>query len=273
MRSKKLMDYLVWSRAETAFEKRFALANRLYYHWPISVSWDQECKCYRVSDAFGSIRTPRVTRVKRYRYGLEARARKIYLEYLLDRISLSTGDLVVDCGANVGELSLYLGIAHGCDLICVEPDDEEFACLQENVKGLNAKVVGQALWCSVGELEFYKKNESGDSSLFEVHDYQSKIVVETTTLGQLLSSFGDRRIRLLKLEAEGAEPEILAGAGETLSRIDYIAADVGPERGLRQETTAASVINFLQKHGFRLVEISPKRLICLFENTREPHAA
>jgi hypothetical protein len=79
---------------------------------------------------------------------------------------------------------------------------------------------------------------------------------------------GSERIRLLKLEAEGAEPEILVGAESVLSRIDYIAADLGPERGLKQEQTATPVINFLLARGFELIDMKFDRVTCLFRNHR-----
>ena len=49
-------------------------------------------------------------------------------------------------------------------------------------------------------------------------------------------------IKLLKLEAEGAEPEILLGGLDKIHLIDYICADVGPERGLSYETTLVSSV-------------------------------
>ena len=38
--------------------------------------------------------------------------------------------------------------------------------------------------------------------------------------------FQNRKIKLLKLEAEGAEPEVIIGSLKVLKYIDYIAADL-----------------------------------------------
>jgi hypothetical protein len=93
--------------------------------------------------------------------------------------------------------------------------------------------------------------------------------VKTTTLKALLDGVGDEGpIRLLKLEAEGAEPEILDGTADCLQRFDYVTADVVPERGRLQESTAALVILRMQKAGFELLKVSAPRLVCLFRNSR-----
>lgn len=77
----------------------------------------------------------------------------------------------------------------------------------------------------------------------------------------------DRRIRFLKVEAEGAELEVLEGAGDMLRSIDWIAADLGFERGLEQRATAPEVIPFLLDNGFRLHKLTqPQAVRYLFAN-------
>jgi len=71
---------------------------------------------------------------------------------------------------------------------------------------------------------------------------------------------------LVKLEAEGSEPEVLQGLGEALARVEYIAADVGPERGENLETTVVSVTNFLLQRNFELVSMSHSRICALYRN-------
>ncbi len=82
----------------------------------------------------------------------------------------------------------------------------------------------------------------GRATLFEIEHYDSVREVQATTLDRVLDEAGVDPVQLLKLEAEGAEPEVLAGASAHLSRIDYIAADLGPERGVSQEAMAPAVI-------------------------------
>ena len=59
-------------------------------------------------------------------------------------------------------------------------------------------------------------------------------------------------IAVLKIEAEGSEPEVLKGSKEILSRVDYIGVDGSPERGIKNETTIDYAIEFLNKNGFKV---------------------
>ena len=74
-------------------------------------------------------------------------------------------------------------------------------------------------------------------------------------------------IKLMKLEAEGFEPEILQGGLSILDHVEYIAADLGWERGQDQECTIPQVVNLLLAHQFRLKSaFSPDGVHFLFEN-------
>jgi hypothetical protein len=74
-------------------------------------------------------------------------------------------------------------------------------------------------------------------------------------------------IALLKLEAEGAEPEILKGGLDTLQRTFFVVADLGPERGLKGERTFEASSEILKNHGFRLHGRNPGNRECfLFVN-------
>ena len=71
-------------------------------------------------------------------------------------------------------------------------------------------------------------------------------------------------IRLLKIEAEGFEPEVLAGASEAISRTEYIAIDAGPERG--GENTVAQTLNLLSDAQFEIVDCFLRRGTFLLKN-------
>lgn len=260
-----VLQQRLWATSSKAdFVTAFERLNAIDMRWPIHVSLDQGD--LRIQDAAGSVVVARTARVPMYRRGLQQRFDQLTREYLLGGLPLRAQDLVVDVGANVGEVGLLLAQRHGCRLVSIEPEPDEFRCLQRNLAGVPAQCVNSALWSSVTELKFYSKNDTGDSSLFETTDHAAVRTLQTTTLQSVLDGSGASRVRLLKLEAEGAEPEILQGAGDWLQRIDYITADVGPERGVSQEATAVPVIHHLQSAGFELVKVSVPRLVCLFRN-------
>ena len=70
----------------------------------------------------------------------------------------------------------------------------------------------------------------------------------------------------MKLEAEGFEPEIIRGGLSVLSQIEYIAADLGWERGLEQDCTIPEVVNLLLENRFRIKTVSRDGGHFLFEN-------
>ncbi len=53
----------------------------------------------------------------------------------------------------------------------------------------------------------------------------------------------------------------------SLKNIEYIAADLGPERGLNQECTLVEVTNLLQNKGFCVVGFHKSRITALFKNS------
>ncbi len=167
--------------------------------------------------------------------------------------------MVVDCGANVGDLQIYFSERNvDVKYIGIEPSPSEFACLQENVKPSTALNLG--LWNEDRTLEFYMSPHNADSSFLK----PAKIENEVSIPAKRLDSVLDANIRLLKVEAEGAEPEVLLGCTKILDRIDFISADLGFERGPDQESTLPSVTNFLLKHNFELVDVSHGRIVALF---------
>jgi hypothetical protein len=64
------------------------------------------------------------------------------------------------------------------------------------------------------------------------------------------------------------EPEVLAGAGGILPRVEFVAVDVGPERGASRQTTLVDVFNMLYDKGFVLVSENMKKNTFLFRQHR-----
>jgi hypothetical protein len=99
------------------------------------------------------------------------------------------------------------------------------------------------LWKEKTSLTFYSKNSSGDSSFFETNNFERKYEMKVSTLDDIIPE--NTKIGLLKIEAEGAEPEIILGAKKHLLNCRYIVVDVGLERGLKNESTLCDVVNLL----------------------------
>ncbi len=192
------------------------------------------------------------SRVLSYFDGFSLRAAYIGQTYMLSDIPFRDGDLVVDCGANMGDLEIYLReYAPKVRYVGFEPNPHDFVCLQGNVGNSRSRNIG--LWNQEGSIPFYVNDAHASSSFIQPPEFTQLVDIPASTLS---AQFPNERIRLLKLEAEGAEPEVLEGAISILNRIDYVSADVGPERGILEQETRDTVVNFLEAHGFELLKES-----------------
>lgn len=197
-----------------------------------------------------------------YEFGIKRRLDNLGQSYFLDKIDFKDGDIFVDCGANVGDLKLWFDFNDiQIDYLGFEPSPVEFQCLIENVQPSTAHNL--ALWNEDTEIKFFISSQGADSSIIEPQSYEKTIVVK----GMRLDSYINTNIKCLKLEAEGAEPEILQGLGEKITLIEFITADLGYERGVLLESTLAPVTNFLIKNNFELVNVDHDRVSALYKST------
>ncbi len=208
-----------------------------------------------------------------YLRGITRRGQQIAANYGIDRLSLKADDVVLDVGANSGDLLIYLSnLKTPLTVHCFEPDPVAFASLALNCKNLKgALAVHQALGNKCESAVLYLSTLGGDSSLSEPATYDTTMQVSSLTLDSWLQNQPsiplNKEIKLLKLEAEGFEPEILEGARETLHRIRYIAADLGWERGTTQDCTIPQVVNLLLKNNFVIEHVSRDGVHFVFKNS------
>jgi hypothetical protein len=198
------------------------------------------------------------SRMNLYQKGLSCRVKGLTESYGLESIKFSKDDLIVDVGANTGELQLafpeqsYIGF---------EPSPQEFSILTKNKK-TNSVIYNYCIGNSNEYADFYISTESSDSSLFAPLKVESVIRIKMHRLDELTNS----SIKLLKVDAEGAELEVFEGSTGILRNIEYISADLGFEKGVYEESTLPEVLNLLYKHNFVLIK-NTKSDRFLFFNT------
>ncbi len=191
--------------------------------------------------------------------------KKLLESYCIADVSLSEGDVIIDCGANVGELNVAIQNNDiKINYIAFEPDPETFECLKLNNPESSNNLYNKALSNTNSKENFYIDNLGGNSSLINFGNNDS-IIVSTATLDSFEIS---GKIKLIKIEAEGFEPEVLYGAKETIKNTEYISVDYGFERGPEQESTIVEVNKLLYHENFELVQFSEYRLIGLYENKK-----
>lgn len=185
--------------------------------------------------------------------GLEGRLNSLRRRYSLpNQVDVTKGDVVLDIGANVGEYSLSV-VEDASKIIAFEPDPYVYQCLKLNTSSF-IKIVCKPylLWSDCETVTFYSSSKDADSSTFlppESKEIDNQLSLEGVTLDSVLSEIGQDKIDFLKMDAEGAEPEVLKGAVNTLTRIKKVAIDCGPER--LGKNTIEETKQILQKSGLK----------------------
>lgn len=163
------------------------------------------------------------------------------------------GDVVIDIGAYVGMFTVKASEAVGCagQVIAIEPCPESFRLLKTNTDGyLNVRLIKAAIMNEIGMGKlYYSKAKAANSLIKQSNKY---IEVETMTLDWLLKSLQLSRVDFIKIDAEGAELEVLKGATETLAKGTrlVIAAYHTAKDGKRE---IGEVAKYLQDIGYKII--------------------
>lgn len=129
------------------------------------------------------------------------------------------GDIVVDIGAYVGMFTVKASMAVGGygKVIGVEPCPENHAMLVGNCRGLgNVALVRKAIMARNGKGKLYYSKSAAANSL--VTRWRHYVEVETITLDDLMEELGVEQVDFVKVDAEGAELDVLRGATKTLEK-------------------------------------------------------
>lgn len=175
-------------------------------------------------------------------------------------IKKATG-CIIDIGGHKGMFALYARcLNEGVPIFIFEPDEENFSELKNNIKENHAKNIHPKNLAIAGRNEertFYISADSHRHSLLQdiEHTYEKRLT--TVTLENILSRIekeGRAKIDLLKMDAEGAEFEILENtAPETLKKIRTIYLEY---HQYSPELTPDRLKRILEKSGFK-VRITP----------------
>jgi FkbM family methyltransferase len=136
---------------------------------------------------------------------------------------IRAGDIVLDCGANIGVFTRKVLDRGAGKVIAIEPAPENLEGYRRNFKDeiASGKVVvyPKGVWDKddVLEMNIDPTNTAADS--FVIHREGShKLSLPLTTIDKLVAELALPRVDYIKMDIEGAEPKALMGARETIAK-------------------------------------------------------
>ena len=161
--------------------------------------------------------------------------------YELPFAPLRTGDVVFDIGANHGFYACWAA-RQGATVHAFEPDPNTFNLLVENIKlnGLEESITAHpcAIGAESGETQIFCSDNLGGGMSTTIPAFAVKTginviqqaTVRVLSLADALASVRTNRVRICKLDCEGAEFSILAGLDpSTLDQFDAFALEYHPQ--------------------------------------------
>jgi len=134
------------------------------------------------------------------------------------------GDIVLDCGANVGVFIRTSLRADAEKIVAIEPAPDNLECLRRNfpqeIASGKVVIVPKGVWDKEDFLDLLVDPDNQPADSFVIHRPGAKPVarVPLTTIDHLVSELNLPRVDYIKMDIEGAEVRALQGAKQTLAR-------------------------------------------------------
>lgn len=208
--------------------------------------------------------------------GVRGREIRMFNKYSQGEISEPniSGATIVDVGARVGISSRMFLHRGASKIIAVEADPSPVKCLYRNLSRFDKnkyEIHEVALSDKNGKDTFYLETASSDSSLIKPHESSEPVLVETRRLDDLISGQDLGESNILKIDAEGGEPEVLRGAEGIINRFSIVTVRASYERGSASGQgghTLPDCKKILEDSGFNCdVYDDGKQLIARKENS------
>lgn len=201
----------VWEHPENADHRPRAMARFVGWQawqrivrrpWTITIAGDVRLKCYPHSTAAAAVLYSRLPEWEDMRFVLDF---------------LQPGDAFVDVGSNIGAYTILAASVEGVEVAAFEPSSTNRIRLEENVRlnGMEGRVSvhAEAVSDTSGTAAFTTGLDTVNHLLDPAEaGANATELVRTVTLDQALPPDTRHKVSLVKIDVEGAEALVLAGA-------------------------------------------------------------
>lgn len=180
---------------------------------------------------------------------------------------LNDGDVFVDVGANIGYYSLLASrsVGRGGAVVAVEASPSVFAELCGNADsdalGERIRVVNKAAAAVPGTLTIFAgpSHNVGMTTTVPSRGLKAESSVEALPLDSILTAAEVAAIRIIKIDVEGAEPDVLAGMAALIPALRpdaEIVVELSPQWWTRRDMEPADVLKPFIDGGFNIYTMS-----------------
>lgn len=137
---------------------------------------------------------------------------------------VKAGDVVLDCGANIGVYTRASLKAGAKLVVAIEPAPENIECLRRNfskeVEEGRVIIYPKGVWDKDDFLELHVDPHNSAADSFVIQREHSKAVekVPLTTIDKMVAELKLERVDYIKMDIEGAEVRAIHGAKETIAK-------------------------------------------------------
>lgn len=192
-----------------------------------------------------------------------------FTKYVVEQELLKDSKIIIfDIGARGGVDKCWESLGEDCKIYAFEPDREECAKLNEKNQKENIQYIPVALAEKSGIRDIYLNKLEDGISFFKTNtnyvdkfqmsknlDTQKIIQVETMDLIEVCRTYKIGNVDLIKIDAEGAELEILKGAGNLLSNSCTVVSEIRFTNKLNGSPPFSNLMDYLNTKNFDLYDL------------------
>jgi FkbM family methyltransferase len=163
---------------------------------------------------------------------------------------LRPDDLFVDAGANVGAYTLLAAGACGAKVVAFEPAHAAFDSLRANVRLNSIEDLVDARQSAVGDEQGELLFTSDLDAMNHVAVDGEALAVSKASVTTLDHALGNLEPYCIKIDVEGFEAQVIAGAAATIAKRSLNAIIMETGAGARYSTSDGDLHDHLVAHGF-----------------------